>query len=244
MKSLSTVSATGLQKLYSTEYDGEWINVSLGQNKIDRRFIKPELIFKNPSGNAICLGNGKTRLDYSLEKLENTNKRKILRYYNVTYGCNAIYRDWQPDFLISTNQLLTAKMPNELHGITFSPQEIMRRYKGMNLIPGNFRADAGSLAAYLAAFHGAKRIFLFGYDGQQKANENPNVYANTEFYPSDKELIDDVQWMNNLKKVIETYNDIEFFRVASRVEDSYRPLLKLSNYNVINLRKFVSLADL
>jgi hypothetical protein len=114
----------------------------------------------------------------------------------------------------------------------------------MNLIPGNFRADAGSLAAYLAAFHGAKRVFLFGYDGQQTDNENSNVYANTEFYPSDKESIDDKQWINNLKKVIQTYDDVEFFKVSPQVEDNYRSLQRLSNYTVINLKKFISLADL
>lgn len=244
MNSLSNASNTRLQKLNNKDYQGEWINVTLNREKVDRRFIKPEIVFENPSGNAICLGNGISRLDHPLQKFENSNKRKILQYYNVTYGCNAIYRDWQPDFLVLTNQMLAAKMPQEMYDISYAPQEIMRRYKGMNLMPGGNRLDAGASAAYLAAFHGAKRVFLFGYDGQKVKGENSNIYANTEFYPSDKEVINDGIWVNNLRNVMQTYGDVEFIRVTSDSADSYRQLLRLDNYKIVNFRKFVSLADL
>lgn len=244
MTSIKTTASNTLQKLNSTDYKGEWINVTLGNNKIDRRFIKPQIVFENPSGNAICLGNGLSRQNYTTKQFENTNKRKILKYYNVMYGCNAIYRDWQPDFLIVTNQILAAKISTEMHNITFAPQEIMRRYKNLNLIPGAQRLDAGSAAAYLAAFHGAKRVFLYGYDGQQIEGVNNNVYANTECYSSESENVNDRDWIKNLKNVIETYNDVEFFRVAPTAQDSYRVLQRLPNYNVIDFRKFISFADL
>lgn len=243
MKSLSTHNSS-LQRLHSTDYVGEWINVSLGGEKFDRRFVKPNIVFQNTSGNAICLGNGLSRKEYSTKRFENANRRKILRYYNVMYGCNAIYRDWQPDFLVVTNQLLAAKMPNEMHSVTFAPQEIMRRYRGMNLIPAAGRLDAGSAAAYLAAFHGAKRVFLFGYDGQPQPDVNNNIYAGSDLYPADSEIVDDSKWINNLSNVIQTYNDVEFLRVTGNPEDSYRPLLRLNNYKTIGFRQFISLADL
>lgn len=244
MKSLTTQSKNTLQKLHSVDYLGEWINVELGKDRIDRRFIKPNIIFENPSGNAICLGNGVSRLAYSTKSFENTNKRKILRYYNVMYGCNALYRDWQPDFLLLTNQLLSASVPKEFYDIAFAPQEIMRRYAGMNLMPGGCRMDAGSNAAYLAAFHGAKRVFLYGYDGQEQVNKNNNIYADTEHYSNSSESVKDNSWVKNLRNVIETYNDVEFLKVVSVDLKSYRPLLKLPNYKTINFKKFISLADL
>ena len=82
MSSLSRPTSP-LQKLYSKDYQGEWINVLLGQGKIDRRFIKQELVFENPSTNAICLGNGRSRLNRSPEKIDHSNSIKLLRYYNV-----------------------------------------------------------------------------------------------------------------------------------------------------------------
>lgn len=243
MKSLSQ-SRSPLQKLYSKDYEGEWINVLLGQGKIDRRFIKQDLIFENPSGNAICLGNGKSRLNRSLQKIENSNNRKILNYYNVIYGCNAIYRDGMPDFLIVSNQILAANLDEEYRDIAYGSQEIARRYPGFNFMPGNQRLDAGASAAYLAAFHGAKRVFLFGYDGQLQQGHNNNIYANTESYPSDTDEVGDSNWVRNLKNVIITYSDVEFYRVTSNENDSYRELMKLPNYNPVHFTKFVSLADL
>ena len=243
MTSLSTTRSP-LQKLYSTDYEGEWINVLLGQGKVDRRFIKPELIFENPSGNAICLGNGLSRLNHSVQKIEHSNNRKILKYYNVTYGCNAIYRDWMPDFLVVSNQILAAKLHADYRDIAYSNQEISRRYPGFNLLPGGLRLDAGSSAAYLAAFHGARRVFLYGYDGQPELGYNNNIYAETENYPSKSQEVLDSNWIRNLRNVMVTYGDVEFFRVTSIVEDHYRELLKLPNYKPVNLNQFVSLADL
>ena len=243
MRSLSAPKSP-LQKLYSADYEGEWINVLLGQGKIDRRFIKPELIFENPSGNALCLGNGKSRLNRSLKKIENSNNIKILRYYNVIYGCNAIYREWMPDFLVVTNQILAAKLDEEYRDIAYSSQEVARRYPGFNFIPGGHRLDAGASAAYLAAFHGAKRVFLFGYDGQPEPGYNNNVYAGTEHYPSETDEVLDSNWIRNLKNVVITYSDVEFYRVTTNPEDNYRELLKLPNYKPIHFNQFISLADL
>ena len=244
MKPLTSTSANSLQKLSSTDYAGEWINVSLGPDRVDRRFVKPEFAFENPSGNAICLGNGLSRQEYPLWKFGHTNKRKIARYYNVMYGCNGVFREWHPDFLIATHQLLATQIPKDLVESTYAPQEIMRRHAGMNLLPGCQRLDAGSAAAYLAAFHGAKRVFLYGYDGQPDVGKNNNVYAGSEYYPSDVESVADKLWVNNLTNVIETYNDVEFIQVTAKPPNSYRLLQKLSNYKIVNFRKFVSLADL
>lgn len=243
MTSLSA-SRSPLQKLYSTEYEGEWINVMLGQGNIDRRFIKPDLDFENPSGNAICFGNGKSRLNRRFDQFDNSNNRKILKYYNVTYGCNAIYREWEPDFLVISNQILAAKLDKERRDTAYGNQEIYRRYPGFNLLPGATRLDAGASAAYLAAFHGAKRVFLFGYDGQQQENYNNNVYAGTENYPDETDEVLDSNWIRNLKNVVITYNDVQFYRVCADDEDHYRELLRLPNYKPIRFNQFISLADL
>jgi len=233
-----------LQRLHSQSYEGEWINVLLGQGKIDRRFLKPDVIFQNPSGKAICIGNGKSRLNRPLKKIEHSNNNKILQYYNVLYACNGVYKEWMPDFLIMTHQIMAAGVPEEYRDITYSTQEITRRYPGYNLLPGNPRLDAGSAAAYLACFHGAKKVFLFGYDGQPQTGYNNNVYAGTENYPNDKAEVSDNNWIRNLGHVMVTYNDVEFFRVTPQPEDRYRSLLRLPNYKPINFNQFISFADL
>jgi len=243
MKSLQK-STSPLQKLHSHSYEGEWINVLLGQGKVDRRFMKPDIIFENPSGNAICLGNGKSRLNRPLKKIEHSNSIKILRYYNVLYACNGVFKEWLPDFLIMTHQVMASLVPEEYRDITYSTQEITRRYPGYNLLPGNVRLDAGSAAAYLACFHGAKKVFLFGYDGQPELGYNNNVYAGTEHYPDIDAEIHDDNWVRNLGHVMITYDDVQFYRVTSNENDRYRNLLKLPNYKPISFNEFISYADL
>ena len=40
------------------------------------------------------LGNGPSRKTVNLEKLKESG---------VVYGCNALYRDWEPDFLVAND---------------------------------------------------------------------------------------------------------------------------------------------
>ena len=47
-----------------------------------------------PRGNAYCIGNGPSRKEFDLERLKATGQ---------TYGCNALYRDFMPDFIFSVD---------------------------------------------------------------------------------------------------------------------------------------------
>ena len=48
-----------------------------------------------PRGNAYCIGNGPSRHGFDLNKLKGTGQ---------TYGCNALYRDFIPDFIFSVDK--------------------------------------------------------------------------------------------------------------------------------------------
>ncbi len=39
----------------------------------------------------VCLGNGESRLNLDLDKI----KEQVM-----VWGCNALYRDWIPDYLV------------------------------------------------------------------------------------------------------------------------------------------------
>ena len=45
----------------------------------------------NKLSRTICLGNGESRLGLNLDEL---------RQYTTVWGCNALYRDWTPDYLV------------------------------------------------------------------------------------------------------------------------------------------------
>ena len=53
-----------------------------------------------PRDNAYCIGNGPSRKGFNLNKLKPTGQ---------TYGCNALYRDFVPDFILSVDTAITVK---------------------------------------------------------------------------------------------------------------------------------------
>ena len=140
----------------------------------------PDKVKAVPRGNAYCIGNGPSRKDFDLNKLKSTGQ---------TYGCNALYRDFLPDFIFSVDARMTAQMCADQVGrktIHYAPSlEVNRKHaKGMlHLIPNNPHWISGNQAFWTAGVHGHKNIYLIGYDfreyGKGKLN---NIYQDTENY--------------------------------------------------------------
>ena len=70
--------------------------------KIVTKSFKDDQVHAVAKGNAYCIGNGPSRENFDLQKLKATGQ---------TYGCNALYRDFIPDYLFCVD----AKMALELH---------------------------------------------------------------------------------------------------------------------------------
>lgn len=238
---VQTLPEKPITPIYANEYTGEWVNWSIGDN-LEREFINPKINFYRENSNAIVFGNGNSRSKDLIDRIERTNAKKIINYYNILYVCNLGYVDINPDFLVVTNKLIASKVPKDLHEITYTRPEIMRINSQMNLIPINHNMDAGSTATMLACYHGARKIFLFGFDGCPEDVAN-HIYENQQFYPSSKEQINDSKWQIDLGKVIAAYPNTMFYRVNASPPNA-RHLLKFSNYKIIDTKTFVSLADL
>jgi len=133
-----------------------------------------------PRGNAYIIGNGPSRKHFDLSLLEPTGQ---------TYGCNALYRDFMPDFIFSVDRLITAEMCENGVGkeiIHYAPAlEVNRKqHKGMlHLIPNNPHWISGNAAFWTAAVHGHKNIYLLGFDFREygKGQLN-NIYQDTKNY--------------------------------------------------------------
>jgi hypothetical protein len=225
----------------ASTYEGEWVNWTIGQ-EVSREYIKNKLNFYRPSSSSIVFGNGITRTKDLIEKIIRSNSKKIINYYNVLYGCNLAYADFNPDFLVITNKLIASKAPKELHSVTYTRPEILRLNPDMNLIPINQNIDAGSTAAMLACYHGASKVFLVGFDGCPEDKTN-HIYANEQFYPMLNEDMNDGKWQEDLGRVIAAYPGTQFFRLNASPPNA-RYLLKYTNYKIIDQRSFVSLADI
>ena len=235
------VEPTPLTPILAKDYKGEYINWSIG-SEVKREYVKNRLNYYRPNSGAIVFGNGITNTPDLIKKVVLSNNRKIINYYNTIYACNIGYTDINPDFLVVTNKFLIAKLSSELRSITYTRPEIYKLHAELNLIPINYTLDAGSTAAMLACYHGANKVFLVGFDGCPEGITN-HKYANHQFYPTTNEAILDEKWQQDLGKVISAYPETNFYRINTS-PPSARPLLKLPNYKIIDIRTFVSLADL
>ena len=153
-----------------------------------------------PRGNAYCIGNGPSRKGFDLNKLKATGQ---------TYGCNALYRDFMPDFIFSVDTKMSMKMVEDevgLKTVHYGPAlEVNRKQsKGMiHLIPNNPHWISGNAAFWTAGVHGHKNIYLLGFDfreyGKGKLN---NIYQDTENYGerNDDKIFEG--WLKHLRDML------------------------------------------
>ena len=95
---------TPIKEIPWENYEGETVVVNTiirkGQKIQETAFYKDKVKCV-PRGNAYCIGNGPSRKGFDLNRLKETGQ---------TYGCNALYRDFWPDFIFSVDTKMTAQM--------------------------------------------------------------------------------------------------------------------------------------
>ena len=183
MKQIDLGRKIEIQPLEWTSYLGETVvvNTIIRKGKrIQETAFYEDKVKAVPRGNAYCIGNGPSRKDFDLNTLRATGQ---------TYGCNALYRDFMPDYIFSVDAKMTLQMVEDcvgLNTIHYAPAlEVNRKSsKGMlHLIPNNPHWISGNAAFWTAGVHGHKNIYLIGYDfreyGKGKFN---NMYQDTVCY--------------------------------------------------------------
>jgi hypothetical protein len=166
-----------------------------------------------------------------------------------TYGCNALYRDFTPDFLVAQGNEIVRELAESRY-----PTNNIVYTNGLNLlaypnkfylIPYNPYADAGTTAAYIAAFDGHKKIYLLGFHGHDTPGINFNVYAGTNGYDSHECDLGSDKWDANLYQLFTVYDDVDFVWVTPMGYNPIEaPLKSCPNFRQLSFRDFVLEADL
>lgn len=182
----------------------------------------------------VVLGNGRSRLHFDLYKIKE-------RY--VTYGCNAIYRDFMPDTLVSmdmfmVDEIIKSKAHYNTHFVTQHTNNIdklaangepIHFLKHMNSTP-----DSGTAAIRLASEAGYKLIYLLGFDYHNgKFN---NIYAGTPNYSGSNHVTphsQDTSWRTRLNKIINDNTDTLYVRVTDEENISEK-----TNFQHMTIEKF------
>lgn len=165
------------------KYTGETVNTRLvikGGKKHQETAYYEDKVKNVPRGNAYIIGNGPSRKGFDLNKLKATGQ---------TYGCNALYRDFIPDFIFSVDTKMTLSMIEDKvyeKCFHYTPALETNRPYGigkLHLIPNNPHWISGNAAFWTACVHGHKNIYLIGFDFRQYgAGEFNNIYQDTKNY--------------------------------------------------------------
>lgn len=184
---------------------------------------------------AFVLGNGKSRLGLNLPYLHN---------YGTIYACNAIYREFTPDFLIAVD----VKMVNEIigsgyhkkHSVWTNPNKGIVSKSNLNFFDPHKGWSSGPTALHFAASRGHREIFILGFDYQGIEGKFNNVYADTFNY---KKSTDSAtfhgNWLSQTERTIREFSKITFYRVID--DNGYIPPQlnsQLTNLHHISFKDF------
>lgn len=190
---------------------------------------------KNP---AFVLGNGKSRLAIN---------SKLLLNRGTVYGCNAIYREMEPHYLIAVD----VKMINEIvehgyhltHEVWTNPNKGIVSNQHLNFFNPHRGWSSGPTALFFAASKGHQNIYILGFDYEGIQGKLNNVYADTRNYRSSKDQATFYgNWLHQTERVIKEFKHVNFYRVIEPngfIPDKLRQAP--SNLQHITYEKFVKI---
>jgi len=182
---------------------------------------------------AFVLGNGISRQAVDLAQLKTLG---------TTYGCNAIYREFVPDVLISTDTPISERIQAE----GYSQKHVHYTRKPLSdsgsrrIAQKYFGYSSGPVAVAQAAIDGAIAIYLLGFDlGPTRTGRFNNCYADTEFYKkSSANPTFTGNWVRQLQTIMKDYPKTSFFRVVGDTTAEVRELLGVPNLAHLQMADF------
>ena len=168
---------------------------------------------------AFIIGNGLSRKDIDLTKLKGT-----------TYGCNALYREFTPDYLFAVDNRMQEEIVNSplFEKNKFVASQMTReKYPDKKIYPLNIPLTVGAVGGADAGYNAFKHVFfnfegdtvyLLGFDFTYSTKDNKanNIYRGTYGYKSEPRQMDIKQ--NVLKNILyycdKKRNKVNFIRVV------------------------------
>jgi hypothetical protein len=184
---------------------------------------------------AFVLGNGVSRLQVDFDQLKTLGK---------IYGCNALYREFAPDVLVSTDRAIAQTIQNS----GYAQNHTMYTRKpllglGARSVPQSyFGFSSGPIAVGLAALDRHLAIYLIGFDmGPTAGNRFNNVYADSEFYKKSSSLPTFTgNWVRQLVTICRDFPDISFYRVMGDTSAQVHEFKSVGNLTTVNITDFLN----
>ena len=168
---------------------------------------------------AFILGNGTSRASVNSQELKTFGK---------VYGCNALYRTFDPDYLIAVDVKMVLEINKagyqHKHTVWTNPNKSYQNLSNLNFFQPSKGWSSGPTALWLASQHGYEKIFILGFDykGLDEGKKLNNMYADTVNYKKSTEGATFFgNWLRQTVSVIKENPNIMFYRVIA--PDNYIP---------------------
>lgn len=183
---------------------------------------------------AFVLGNGLSR------QCVDAN---YLKQLGQVYACNAIYREFIPNVLVSTDTPISKSIQETgyAQANTMYTRKPMPK-SGAHRIPSQYYGfSSGPAAVGIAAIDHNRSIYLVGFDmGPNKLGLFNNVYAGTEFYKSTSALPTYTgNWVRQLLQIAKDFPKTKFVRVIGDTTADIQELNGTINLSNMSMEDFL-----
>jgi len=179
------------------------------------------------SNRAFIIGNGASREGFDLEQL---------RPYGEIYGCNALYRDFEPDWLIAIDQAITEEIQeSDFPKEKFIHPIMEEQFEHPEFNPfTRLRSNAGMNAMIEALRRGKRELICLGFDFIINDDLSvSNLYDGTNAYgPETRTAVhDNLRRVKYLDWFANKNNVAQFRMILPRTKN-----LKVHKMNSTNIR--------
>ena len=160
---------------------------------------------------AFVLGNGTSRTSLNHNSLLDKG---------IVYACNAMYREFEPHYLIAVD----VKMVNEIvasgwnktHAVWTNPNKGISTKHHLNLFNPHKGWSSGPTALWFASEQGHRDIYIFGFDFQGLQGRFNNVYADTYNYKKTSDTATfHGNWLSQTERTIKDFRHTQYYRVIN-----------------------------
>ena len=180
-----------------------------------------------------ALGNGRSRLDIDLDKLKSAG---------TIYGCNALYRDFYPDVLISTDPPISEEIQNSGYSLSNVHYTRLPKHKsGAEPIDSVCRGWSSGPIAVRYACKQHSQVYIIGFDLTSPTDRINNVYAGTDCYrDSNSDVTYYGNWIGQICKVFTEFPNVNFTRVVDWYTETPKQWKNHPNYSELDMPEFNS----
>jgi hypothetical protein len=184
---------------------------------------------------AFILGNGESRSKVSVSRLGK---------HGFIYGCNAIYRDFRPDILITVDSTIAKEIQKSGYmdyWKVFTPyKDIADTHKNFVLFTSQERYCAGVTACMVAIHQGCKELILIGHDLGSNNGLVNNCYKNSTNYKQAWEDDDSCNvYSPHYITLLQKYPAVSVTRVMAKQSKTIKEFKKFANYHETKMETFV-----